>query len=235
MSLPVCRRSRRHVTLVAISTLAMACAPGMMGAPNPAIRAPQAYVSPDMDFTKIGTIGVFPLFPASSLSSPYGSVTDDTFGESMVSALSSEVQTRQGQWRMVDYKEMLTLINKANLGTGYKNLQADMNTSYGGLQGSLVLSPATRKFMADIQKAAGVDAFLIGSYTLTREPRVMGSVVTMTRVVDVAEVRLVLFAAKANQAWWTASVGRFGAREGIVREIAQSLATNLGKGTLRQM
>ncbi|MCC6930172.1 MAG: hypothetical protein IT359_14400 [Gemmatimonadaceae bacterium] len=215
--------------------MSTSCAVGQLGGANQQIRAPQAFVSPNMDFTKITKVGVFPIFPASNPASPYASISDEDFSEALASALSSELQTRQAQWGIVDYKSLLNIVSRANLGTGYKNLQADMNTSYAMMQGGLVLSPATKRFMSDIQKAAGVDAFLIGTYGLTREPRSVGSLVAVTREVDVASVRLVLIAARESEAWWTASVGRYGNREGVVREIAQSLAANLGKGTLRQM
>lgn len=225
---------RRVSALFALAAMG-GCAPGMLGGAPDQIRPPAAYVSPNMDFTKIGKVGVFPLFPTSNPASVYPSVTDDQFSETLASALTSELQTRQSQWNILGYKDVIGIVNRASLGSGYKNLQADLNTSYAGPMGVLVLSAATRKFMADMQKTAGVDAFLLGTYGLTREPRVVGKYVALTREVDVAQVRLVLLSARDGEAWWTATVGRYGEREGVVREIAQSLAANLGKGTLRQM
>lgn len=228
------RRATAIATLALLPTVS-SCAAALLGGANEQIRAPQAFVSPNMDFTKIAKIGVFPMFPGTNPASPYQSISDEAFSEALANALSSELQTRQTQWGVVDYKSLVGIVSRANLGTGYKNLQADLNSSYAMMQGGLVLSPSTKKFMADIQRAAGVDAFLIGTYGLTREPRMMGGLVAMTREVDVANVRLVLFAARESEAWWTASVGRYGNRESVVKEIAQSLAANLGKGTLRQM
>lgn len=89
--------------------------------------------------------------------------------------------------------------------------------------------------MADMQRAAGVDAFLIGTYVLTRELRAMGGIVTINRAVDVARVRVVLFSAREGAPWWSASVARYGDRDEVVKELSRSLAANLGKGTLMQM
>lgn len=225
---------RHFSTLFALSAIG-GCMTGRLGGAPEQIRPPVAYVSPNMDFTKIGKVGVFPLFPGSNPASLYQSFSDDQFSESLVSTLTAELQTRQSQWNILGYKDIIGIINKSSLGSGYKNLQADLNTSYAGPMGALVLSAATKKFMADMQKNAGVDAFLLGTYGLTREPRAVGKYVSLTREVDVAQVRLVLLSARDGEAWWTATVGRYGDREGVVREIAQSLAANLGKGTLRQM
>ncbi len=161
-------------------------------------------------------------------------VQDDAFSAQMINALTSEVSTRQSQWAVSNYREMISLITQSNLGSGFKNLQADMNSA-PGMQASMVMSPATRKFMADMQRAAGVDAFLIGTYVLTRELRAMGGIVTINRAVDVARVRVVLFSAREGAPWWSASVARYGDRDEVVKELSRSLAANLGKGTQMQM
>jgi hypothetical protein len=197
---------------------------------NPNITPPDASRSPNMDFTKIASVGIFPLFPSGQ------SVENEQFAESLISTLTGEIQQRQSQWKILSYKDILTAINTGNLGTGYKNLQADYNT-FGGPGGQLILSPATREFLKDLRTKSGADAFLIGSYTLGAHQEVQQNIVFGPVLVksDMCTVRVSLFYAKDEQNWWMASINRYGKADAIVNEIAQSLASYMGKGTLRQL
>jgi hypothetical protein len=209
--------------LVAIGAVVLAaCAAGG----RTQIAPPVALVSPSMDFAKIKGVGIFPLFPAG--------LEDQQLSESLISSFQGEVQGRQSQWKIVPYREMLQFVNSGNLGTGYKNLQADYNT-YGAPGGQLVLTAQTKQFLKDLQKMAGTDAFLIGTYAVGQpEPvRVLGG--TMIRLRPSVTVRMSLYYAPAERPWWTASVKRVGDFDRIAIDIAQSLAANLGKGTLAQL
>ncbi|MGH7594219.1 MAG: hypothetical protein ACRELE_10275 [Gemmatimonadales bacterium] len=217
-------------TLALISAVgANACAIGTQGAQNDQIVAPQAFVSPNMDFARINKVAIFPLFAA-------GQVSDDPYAEKLVAAITSEIQGRQAQWKILPYQDALALIQRYGLGAGYKNLQADFNT-YAGPTGAFVISAPTRKFLADMEKAAGVDAFIFGTYALqklavTHNSILGGPYVSME---EVTRVGLGLYYAKESQTWWNATVARYGNRADVIDAIARSLANAIGKGTLRQM
>lgn len=193
------------------------------------ITAPNASTSPKMDFGKIRTIAVFPLFPA-------GQVDEQQFAESLVAELTAEVAKRQSQWTIQSYRETLGFISAGDLGSGYKNLQADYNT-FGGPGGQMVVSPATREFLRRLSEVSGADAFIIGSYNLGTSQTYDTNPFTGTRVsyVEACEVRLSVYYVREDENWWTASVTRGGDRNKIIEGIAQSLGAYMGKGTLRQL
>jgi len=229
MRAPAARSIAHSVGVAPLALVVCGCAMMFQGAQTgEQIKPPEAHVSPKMDFTRISKLGVFPLFPS-------GGIEEQTFAEGLIAALTSALEARQAQWQVQGYREVVSAINERALGTGYKNLQADFNT-FAGPGGQFVLSPATRKFLGDLQRTTGVDAFLIGTYSLTQEPRlVRGPLGPVQRVVDVSTVRVTLYYAKDAENWWTASTGRYGARAGVIDEIAKSLGAYLGKGTLRQL
>lgn len=197
-------------------------APPPVGPPNAASQ------SPNMDFAKIGSLGVFPLFVA-----PRG-VEDEQFSEQMIGALTNEVQTRQSQWKIFGYREVLGFINQGNLGQGYKNLQADYNTFSPG--GMFVFSPPTREFLRQMQSTANVDAFLFGSYTIQQKEVVEQTILGPARkAVWECHLTLSLWHAKDQQTWWTAEHGLAGSRDQVVAQMARTMAAYVGKGTLRQL
>lgn len=212
------------------SLLTMAGCGSMFGSSSTErITAPSASTSPKMDFEKIRTIAVFPLFPA-------GQVDEQQFAESLVAELTAEVAKRQSQWTIQSYRETLGFINAGDLGSGYKNLQADYNT-FGGPGGQMVVSPATREFLGRLSEVSGADAFIIGSYNLGTSQTYDSNPFTGTliRYVDSCEVRLSVYYVREDENWWTASVTRAGDRGKIIASIAQSLGAYMGKGTLRQL
>jgi len=194
------------------------------------IRPPQASLSPSMDFNKIASLGIFPLFPSGN------SVENGRFAESLINSLTGEVQQRQNQWKTLSYKDVLGMIQVNGLGSGYKNLQADFNSNTG-TGGQLVLSPATVQFLDNLQAKSGVDAFLIGTYTLgshqyqTYDPIFGVQIKQLTK----CTVYLTLYYVKDKQNWWKANIIRYGPVDDVVNEIAQSLGANVGKGTLQQL
>lgn len=194
------------------------------------INPPTAYVSPNMDFTQISSLGVFPLFPSGN------GVQEEALAEQLVSALTGEIQGRQSQWRIVNYRDALDCINQGNLGTGYKNLQADFNT-FGGPGSQFVMTEGSRDFLDGFRTACAVDAVMIGAYSLAtvRVPEKTAVVFNVLRDYDTLAVNLALYYIPARQNWWTATIRRQGDKDEIVAEIASSLGAFLGRGTLRQL
>jgi hypothetical protein len=184
-----------------------------------------------MDFTKIRSIGLFPLFPGGD------SVEDQEVAEALINAINGEVQTRQAQWRTLSYRDLLSTIQQSNLGTGYKNLQADYNT-FAGPAGQVVLSPQTKTFLKELARVTGADAFLIGSYSLSNEVRQVHPIWSSRPIhvrVEAITVRLSLYFAREEQWWWTASMKQAGKRADILGTLSQTMGAHVGKGTLRQL
>ncbi len=195
----------------------------------PTIPEPdEAFQSPNMNFSEIATVGIFPFFPTGN--------ENEQLGDTLSTTFVGEVQTRQGNaWKIHSHRDMFQFINEANLGKGYKQLQADHNSSGTG---QLVLTPATKEFLRALQAKCGADAFLIGSYTMGSQPhKQMNYVTGQYEIVQIPaySVRVALYSVKGDQYWWSAKITRAGRMEWAVKVAAESLAANIGKGTLRNL
>lgn len=228
-------RSVRRLGLarLVIPAIATGCLFGCAGSGSTVgeqVVPPEASVSPKMDFGKVRTVAIFPVFPC-------GQISEQQFAEQLVGELTGEIQRRQAQWSAISYRDVISLISKNGLGTGYKNIQADFNT-YSGTGGPVVFSAASQEFLRQLASVSGAQAFVIGSYDLgNKQQFVPGNVLVRPHVetVESCTVRLSLYYADGDENWWTATITRSGARKAIIGEIARSLAEYLGKGTLRQL
>lgn len=200
------------------------------------ILAPtSADVSPNMDFNKITSVAVFPLFPGSGVIGPgLQSYEDPKFAESVVQALSAELNAKQSQWKIRSPGDVLKTINKKSLGRGYKNLQADYNTSNGQLA---TFTAETQRFLKSLASAMKVDAFIFGNYQVGT-----GSVMVKTifgvqkQNVTRSRVNIALYYTKDKALWWRATSDiQATSSAAVANNIAKSLASHVGKGTLRQL
>jgi len=199
------------------------------------LRPSSAEVSPNMDFNKIRSVAVFPLFPGGGTLGPgLQSYEDPAFAESVVQAFSAELTAKQSQWQIRSPGDVLAAINKARLGRGYKNLQADYNTTNGQLA---AFTKETKRFLSDLATAMKVDAFVFGSYDVASGTKLVRTPLgSMSREVTQTSVSVVLFYTKGQVIWWRAtSKIASGDRTKLVANISKSLASYVGKGTLRQL
>ncbi len=197
----------------------------------PQIQEPdEASMAPDWEFSKIHTLAVLPLSPVGQ--------TDEQFADNLSASLTSELQQRQSQWKIIGEHEVITAINANSLTSGFKNLQADFNT-FGGNGGQMVTSAATKEFLQQLGKATGADGFLIGTYKLTTVQIQTGVNYYNNQPTYASEpqckLELTLFDASTSHRWWTAVKTYRGERQSIINALVQTMATYLGKGTLRQL
>ncbi len=198
--------------------------PARTGAEQP----DEAFVSPDLKFEEISSVAIFPFLPVRDENDQWADLLNDSF--------AGEVQSRQeNACRVHVHRQLLDYISQSGLGQGYKQLQADHNSSPMGL---LVLTPSTVQFFRTLHQKHGVDAFLIGSYQIgTRvEQRVNCSTgqIDFTRIPEYT-VRVALYSVKANEVWWRAKITRAGNMNQVARVVSASLAANIGKGRLRNL
>jgi hypothetical protein len=194
-----------------------------------------ADVSPNMDFNKIGSVAVFPLFPGGGPIAPgLQSFEDPAYAEQVVQAFSGELTAKQSQWEIRGPGDVLDSINKAQLGRGYKNLQADYNTTSGQLA---AFTQETRRFLSSLASAMKVDAFLFGSYDMASGIQLVRTPLgPVNREVTQSSVNVALFYTKDQVIWWRATSEMAATdRAKLVNNIAKSLASYVGKGTLRQL
>ncbi|HEB87639.1 MAG TPA: hypothetical protein ENI68_11585 [Gammaproteobacteria bacterium] len=200
------------------------------------ILAPtSADVSPNMDFNKVRSVALFPLFPGSGvIGEGLQSYEDPKFAGSVVQALSAELTTKQSQWKIRSPGDVLNAINKKSLGRGYKNLQADYNTSSGQLT---AFTAQTQRFLKSLASAMKVDAFIFGNYQVASgSARVKTLLGVMKQNVTRSKVNVALYYVKNKAIWWRATSDIQGTSSGAVASnIAKSLASHVGKGTLRQL
>ncbi|HHJ34658.1 MAG TPA: hypothetical protein ENJ87_02730, partial [Gammaproteobacteria bacterium] len=169
------------------------------------ILAPtSADVSPNMDFNKIGSVAVFPLFPGSGVIGPgLQSYEDPKYAESVVQALSAELTAKQSQWKIRSPGDVLNMINKKSLGRGYKNLQADYNTSSGQLA---TFTAETQRFLKSLASAMKVDAFIFGNYQVATGSALVKTILgPQKQNVTRSRVNVALFYAKEKAIWWRAT------------------------------
>ncbi len=77
------------------------------------ILAPSsADVSPDMDFTKIGSVAVFPLFPSGGVGNAQLQYFEDpAFADQICETFTSELTQKQSQWKIYGQRDTLAAIN----------------------------------------------------------------------------------------------------------------------------
>ncbi|PCJ83652.1 MAG: hypothetical protein COA54_15165 [Thiotrichaceae bacterium] len=195
-----------------------------------------ADVSPNMDFNKISSVAVFPLFPGSGVIGPgLQNYEDPKYAESVVQALSAELNAKQSQWKIRSPRDVLDTINKKSLGRGYKNLQADYNTSSGQLAS---FTAETQRFLKSLASEMKVDAFIFGNYQVasgTVTAKNAWGLVTKQNLTR-SKVNVALYYAKSKSIWWRATSDIQGTgSDAVASNIAKSLASHVGKGTLRQL
>jgi hypothetical protein len=185
-----------------------------------------------MDFSQIHGVAILPLFPEGT--------EDQVFSGAFGSKLESALTTRQSQWRFVSARETLQVINTRDLGRGYKNLQADFNAS-GTEMGQIVFAPATNVFIRELGRATKTNAFLVGTYSLD-QPLLGGTLGSLFSSIgngtgSGTRVKISLLYANGSslESWWTAVVKRSKINDQTLQEMAESIAANIGKGTLRQL
>jgi len=195
-----------------------------------------ADVSPNMDFNKIRSVAVFPLFPGSGvIGKGLQSYEDPKYAESVVQALSAELSAKQSQWKIRSPGDVLSTINKKSLGRGYKNLQADYNTSSGQLA---TFTAETQRFLTSLASAMKVDAFIFGNYKVASGTAMVKNSwgLVEKQTITASRVNVALFYVKGKTIWWRASSDMQGtSSDAVASNTAKSLASHVGKGTLRQL
>jgi len=202
------------------------------------ILAPSsADVSPDMDFTKIASVAVFPLFPSGGVgNASLQYLEDPAYADSVCEIFTSELTQKQSQWKIYGQRDTLAAINKHSLGRGYKNFQADYNTASGQIN-AFVPTKATKDFLKQLAAAMKVDAFIFGSYNLASGTAMVRTVLgPVNRVISRSSVNVALFQTKRQNIWWRAtSTVTESSKEKLSSAISKSLASYVGKGTLRRL
>lgn len=205
-----------------------------------------AAVSPKMDFNKIISVAVFPLFPgggqqiqmyAPGMMKGMRTVEDPEFAEQVVQAFSSELITKQSQWKIKSHKDTVDAIFKNDLGRGYKNFQADYNTAYGQMS-AFTITGETKKFLRRLSTVMNVDAFIFGSYGLTYGTKLVQVPLLglQQRQVVQCNVNVALYYCKNEEIWWKATDNKNSMdKTKLISSIAKSLASYVGKGTLQQL
>jgi len=200
-----------------------------------------ADVSPKMDFNKIHAVAVFPLFPGGGptvmghRAAQY--IQDPAYGEEVAQGLSSELAAKQSQWKVHSYRDVTDAIARHDLARGYKNFQADFNTAHGQIQ-AFLLTAESKQFLVKLANVMKVDAFIFGSYDLSYQMQPVQTYLgtLANKKVYHSGVSSVLYYARNQEIWWKASHRLTGSdRAKIVSVASKSLASYVGKGTLRQL
>ncbi len=226
----------KSVMLWVTFILCAACAATRMTIPAPQWQ----FRDPDLDFTKVRSLCIFPV---SSVGGEESKVTD-----AINVGVSQAISAQYPDWKVISAIELFQLINRHQLGRGYQNYVADLNT-FEGERDTLTFSGETLKFFEDLRGLTKCDALLFNRYKLS-------TVVEAGDIYRVLSVDPIMYFVPDRQAWWIANVtvrGWAGSRtlsievasrlfgkkpepiESLVDKVVQSIAQNLGKGTLKQL
>ncbi len=226
------RRAKSRIVLLSlvcgILVLSTGCLEMQTRRSEEITRPDIAYVSPNLDFNQIAGLGIFPIFPSE--------VENPTFGDAFSRSLTAELQARQSQWKIIPAVELVGQINQKNLGRGYKNLQADMNT-FTGTQGFGTMTQETIKFLNDLNKITGTNSFLLGAYSINRQSRAeRGPLGPYTITTTACKVKVLLYQLNKGIVWdATHTLQTQSNIESRAEPLAKVFAAYLGKGTLRQL
>jgi hypothetical protein len=208
---------RRLCYILGALCVAMGCAPS---AKKPlTIPSPEwAYRSPNLDFSKIRTLCVFPPMAA-------GAETPDvTSGLGL--GVQRHISAENPTWRVVSNVDLLQVINTRGLGRGYQNCVSDLSTHLQVAMATPAFTAETKGFLSDLSRHAGCDAVLFLRYSFASD--FLGSTLG---------VRTILYYIPESRAWWAASFNFTGPREWqqTVELVAQGIARSLGQGAIRQL
>lgn len=206
---------RRFGSLVLVG-LALSCATTTteIQIPRPSVL----FRSPSLNFERIKMLCLFPVQNI-GMEVPELSSGMDTGIYQLTTALYPD-------WRVISGVDLLQRINQYGLGRGYQNYSADLSTFAQVGWATPAFSKETKSFFKDIQKNFGCDAFLFTQYNYYPNDEVV--------------VRSILYSIPEERAWWIAMVRlniflKNTSPSQMASLLSQSIAQNLGKGTLRQL
>lgn len=198
----------------------VACAATSSQKPQPMVIPSPAwqYRSPEVDFAKIKALCIFP--PTAAAESP--EVTS-----SLGLSIYQHLKARYPDWRVVSYVDLQQAINQQGLGRGYQNYMADYSTFARVGMATPAFSAETKSFFNALYQKVGCDTLLFVDYNFSS-----GIMYSNLRI------DLNLYRIPEGRSWWIARIddsAKAANWQQLVDVVAQSIAQNLGQGTLKQL
>jgi hypothetical protein len=190
------------------------------------------YRSPQLDFTKVQTVAVLPVNNYENDLPEVSTLIND--------GLPTELKGAQKAWNVISYDEVLRKVNEKELGRGYQNYIADINTYVQVAGGTPNFTAETLKFFEQLKKEMNFQALLFTSYGYSEQAGVTDYVYfKLKSTTKKVSVTTVLYDLETGRAWWLARLSVQGGENvtlaELVRSVTQGIAQNFGKGILRQL
>lgn len=193
-----------------------------------------SYRSPALDFTKMQAIAIMPVNSYSNEVVEITSLVND--------GLPAELERTQIGLKIFSYADVLRTLNKKGLGRGYHNYIADLNTYVTAAGMTPNFTSETQTFFDQFKKEMNFQAILFTSYgfferTITKPGFLnYGTVQTIEKTLSVT---VVLYDLTSRRAWWVAKLSLTGGENftnaELARKVIEGIASNFGKGELRQL
>ena len=223
--------------LVFLSLFLLSC--GSTSTTEKIFKPEISYRSPALDFSKVNAIAIMPVNSYSDEVPKITGLIND--------GLPAELKSVQTAWNVFGYDEVLRKVNDAQLGRGYQNYIADLNTftSVAGMTPNFTAE--TQTFFNQLAKKMNFEAILFTSYGFSRgtvkEHSTWNKLLGGTGVINVMKKRLgvtvVLYDLTSHRTWWTAkltlTVDDNMSNAELARKVIEGIVNNFGKGELRQL
>ena len=223
----------KQTRAVSVGTLVLACFAMSCGAArSDVIFKPVSFRSPQLDFTKVQAMAIMPI----------NATTDEVPGlTSLINdGLPGELKRTQSAWKIFGHDDVLRQLNEKNLGRGYQNYLADLNT-YAAVAGTTPnFTAETKSFFADLKKEMKFETILFTSYGFKEETVVKKNVILSYPVTEkVLTVTVILYEVASQRTWWISTLSvRGGSRVSnpeLAAQVLRGIAGSFGKGDLRQL
>jgi hypothetical protein len=194
---------------------------------------PQSYRSPQLNFAAVNAIGIMPVNPYTNPVPELESLIND--------GQAAELRRAQSAWQVLSFGDVLRAVNDLNIGRGYQNYLADLNTYASSAGVTPNFTAETKAFFQELQRGLNVEALLFSSYgfsevVVERNPNCRILCAPNRRSL---RVNVSLYHIPTGRVWWTANLGLTGTDRTTPAEFSQAilraLAENFGQGALRQL
>lgn len=198
-----------------------------------------SYRSPELDFTKVTAMAILPVNCTSDEVPELTSAIDQ--------GLAFELKRAQKAWQVFGTDDVLRTLNEKNLGRGYQNYIADLNTfaSVAGHTPNFTLE--TKTFFNQLKKEMNIGAILFTSYGFSEiqeteysfTNKLLGGSGNVLKTSYKLTVTVILYEISNARAWWVSRLTLKGSERFPIaelgRKVVEGIANNFGKGTLRQL
>jgi len=199
-----------------------------------------SYRSPNLDFSKVKAAAILPVNCSSNEIPELTDLLNNSIG--------TEISKVQKAWKIYSPIDVLNKTNDANLGRGYQNYIADLNTFVTVAGNTPNFTAETQDYFNDLSKIMNFEALIFVNYSYNEKVTsefdpVLALISSKNPYKNVKKkvlsVSAVLYHLQSKRTWWVARLTLEGPKEvsnaELSRKVIEGIANHFGKGDLRQL